>query len=358
MGFKNSRCPLPLKIEEVTTEWLSQALTEWYPGVEVTGLQIEEILNGSATKLRLHLDYNDEGRRQGLPASAWLKGGFEQHVFGDTGSYIAEARFFSTWAQHLTIDIPKCYYAGADPNGRQGLVLLEDLNRRGAIYGRATAPLSPEAVAAVLAFQARYHAQWWAAEKLSTLRSYTDRFAAADYFVSKILEPTYYASCVRSPRGETTPRALREAHGLLRALHALWEFTRTGTHCFVHGDAHLGNFYFNTDRSTGLLDWQAYIHCQPMHDVTYFLIGALTTENRRAHERDLIGGYLGALGSLGVVGVPDFDTAWQAHRRFAIHGFIWIATPVQMQPEDVIQSYAQRFGAACTDLDTVKALGL
>lgn len=69
--------PLPLKTEDVTAKWLSAALSSRYPGVEVTSLQVGNVIRGTATKMQVLLAYNDAGRAHGLPPTMVLKGGFD-----------------------------------------------------------------------------------------------------------------------------------------------------------------------------------------------------------------------------------------------------------------------------------------
>ncbi|KAF5638784.1 aminoglycoside phosphotransferase [Fusarium tjaetaba] len=45
----------------------------------------------------------------------------------------------------------------------------------------------------------------------------------------------------------------------------------------------------------GFLDWQVTQSASAMHNVTYFIGGALPYQDRRAHENDLLQSYLGAL---------------------------------------------------------------
>lgn len=47
---------------------------------------------------------------------------------------------------------------------------------------------------------------------------------------------------------------------------------------------------------------------------------------------------------------------FNAYRRHVIWGFLWIACPESMQPEDVIVTQAERFAKAAVDLDTFGAL--
>jgi aminoglycoside phosphotransferase (APT) family kinase protein len=349
--------PLPISLEEIDAAWLERSLRQLYPGVAVTSLRIDGKIGGTASKVRLRLAYNDVGEQFGLPHCAFLKGGFETHGFGHAASYVAEARFFANWAPRLSINLPRAWWSGADDDGSQGLVLLEDLDGRQAEYGDPRSPITPDRARAVLDLLAALHAQFWQSADLLRLRSYTDRFGAADYWLDRFLDPNHYHMCTEGFRGATAPREIRDATGMRRAVTALWSVSGNDAHAFCHGDSHLGNYWFESDGKPGLLDWQAYLRGDPLFDVAYFLGGALTTEDRRLHERELVSHYLEALGQRGVQAPPSFDAAWLSYRRYALHGFLWVAAPTAQHPEERIATYARRYGSMCADLDTLDAIG-
>lgn len=358
VALKLAEAPLPRSLDQVTPAWLTEALALNHPGTVVTGFGVAGAIDGTASKVRLSLDYNEAGRAHGLPSSAWLKGGFEGRAFGNAPTFVAEARFFTDWAPHLPINMPRAYYAGVDPTGEQGLVLIEDLDLRGATYGRSTAPLTPEAAARVLDVRARVHAALWESPRIAGLRTYRDRFAGANHWVAQMTAPGVYERWLETPRFAHVPKALHDPHAYAAGMAALYDFTERGPLCFNQGDAHLGNIYFEADGTPGILDWQAYVRCNAMVDTAYFLIGAIAIDDRRRHERDLIAGYLDSLARHGVTAPPRFDAAWLDYRRFALHGFAWTMTTAEFHPEDVIQAYADRYGAAAGDLDTLAALGV
>jgi aminoglycoside phosphotransferase (APT) family kinase protein len=125
----------------------------------------------------------------------------------------------------------------------------------------------------------------------------------------------------------------------------------------IHGDAHIGNMYFLPE-TVGLLDWQVVQCCQGMRDVTYFLIGSVSSELRRAHQRELIGDYLSTLHDHGVA-APDFDAAWMQYRLHA--PWIWIAAVVTaasatLQAESIARAALARSSAALLELDSLGAL--
>jgi len=356
--LKLVEAPLPRTLDAVTPVWLSEAISVNYPGVEVTDFSLAGEIDGTASKVRIRLAYNDKGMDYELPTSLWLKGGFAGRAFGNAPTFVAESRFFAEWAPLLPINIPKAYYAGIDPSGEQALVIIEDLDLRGATYGRSTHPLTPDQAAAVLDVRAQGHAALWESPKIANLRSYADRFAGANHWIAEMTKPGVYERWLDTPRFKYVPKELHDPHAYAAGMNALYGFTTQGPQTFNQGDSHMGNVFFEEDGTAGILDWQAYVRCNGMVDVAYFLVGAITIEDRRKHERDLLRSYLDALKKYGVENPPSFDDIWLDYRRFTLHGFAWTMTTPEFHPEEVIQAYAERYGAAAQDLETLKALGV
>src|SRR3546814_19223254 len=75
--------------------------------------------------------------------------------------------------------------------------------------------------------------------------------------------------------------------------------------CVNLGDCHQGNTYVMPDGERVWLDWQLVRKGRPWRDLTYFTIGALTIEERRASERDLLAHYRAALVATGAEGWPN-----------------------------------------------------
>src|SRR3546814_15399534 len=79
---------LPLRIEEITADWLSTVLAENYPGTKVTEVHVGTVIAGTATKVRLLLAYNEAGHAHRLPPTMWLKGGFIRHAYTFDESFV------------------------------------------------------------------------------------------------------------------------------------------------------------------------------------------------------------------------------------------------------------------------------
>ena len=348
---------LPVRIEEITPEWLTEALSRRYPGVVVTDVHVGAVIAGTATKVRLLLSYNEAGHRHRLPPTMWLKGGFIRHDFTFDESFVNEAKFFDSWAREMNINIPVAYYAGWE-EGVQGLVLLEDLAGRNASFGDARRLISVEQQEQMLELLATMHARWWQSPKLKQLRNFSTVWAAADRVVMMTLEPGYFKGCLTRRRCRGIVGPYRDRERIIAGLRAQWRRGLEIPQVFSHGDPHLGNMFFEHDGRPGLLDWQAWMEGPYMDDVAYSIIGNLCIEDRRRHEKDLLAGYLTALAANGVANPPTREEAWEAYRRHAMHGFMWAFTPVEMQPEEIVTPEADCFGAAVMDLDTFGALGV
>ncbi len=133
----------------------------------------------------------------------------------------------------------------------------------------------------------------------------------------------------------------------------------TGPQTLLHGDPHIGNTYVTPGKDVGFLDWQMARRGNWSLDVGYFLQGALTVEDRRSAERNLLEEYRTTLG-LPSGEMPSAEEVWLRYRASVAHGLaIWTATLSggdAWQRPDISLAFAQRYGAAFVDLDTRAAL--
>jgi hypothetical protein len=137
----------------------------------VTAVQHGTIIRGTATKLRLLLDYNEAGHQHRLPPTMWFKGGLEDHSLTDDMLivYAGEAAFFNEVAATLAMDIPKAVVAAIDPATNRSFLLLDDLLSRNASFGTAIRPLSPADASVLVEELANLHAAYWLSPKLKTM---------------------------------------------------------------------------------------------------------------------------------------------------------------------------------------------
>lgn len=344
---------LPREAEGLTAEWLTQAFQQRYPGAVVTEVRRRRTIGGTGTKIQLQLEYNPAGIEAGLPTSIFAKGGFEWHQAAFAASYIAEAIFYADWAPGIPARIPRSYFAGHDEG--QGIVLIEDLGLAGVRFPQVSRePLDAGTVAQVLRLLASVLAATWNQARLGTLRTLGQRVGMN--FIDHFLAPDYYASALARPKGAFIPKELHDPTKMLALLKANWAQAETGPQSFCHGDAHMGNLFFEQDGSLGLLDFQAYVRSSPLHDICYHVVGSLSPAERRHHERELLRAYLAELAAQGGTDVWQEDEAWLRFRKHTAHGLLWFASPEEMQPAAIVEAHAERFGGAADEYGIVKLL--
>jgi aminoglycoside phosphotransferase (APT) family kinase protein len=123
----------------------------------------------------------------------------------------------------------------------------------------------------------------------------------------------------------------------------------------IHGDAHVGNVYLDALGQPSLLDWQLVQRGMWYLDVGYHIASALTVDDRRRMERDLLRHYLDRLAAAGV-DAPSWDAAWLGMRRGIVHGFFLWGITLKVDPA-VTSVLLERLGTAAADHDAFAAVG-
>lgn len=364
----------PLDIEEITCEWLTSVLTDGFPTHQVRSLRCPEVIQGTASKVRLQLGWSAVAEAAGRPsatpptsmppAAMIAKGGFSAHRELMYREYMLEARFYREVAPQLQgVRVPRSFHAGWNDRQRQAIVLLEDLDVTGGEFCRVQRPLSYEQAKGFIELLASLHAQWWMSGEFGPDRSlswvdHLDPFPEGElgaYQRSRIV-PGVYAECMSLPRGIAVSRRFHDRDRMEQALERLRKVDREGPWCLLHTDPHLGNLYFDAGGRPGILDWQSLRRGPWAHDVNYFLVSSLDMVDRREWEKPLLQHYLEALRRRGV-DAPRFDEAWEAYRRQTVYGlYYWLVNPVEFQAEINNCAVAPRFAFAAIDHDTFSLL--
>ena len=89
---------VPCSPNAITPEWLTAALCSQTSGATVTRVVVEAVSAGTQERHRLHVEYNEAGRRAGLPAAIFTKSlpsfvtrmiaGFSGHARVEGGFYL------------------------------------------------------------------------------------------------------------------------------------------------------------------------------------------------------------------------------------------------------------------------------
>lgn len=350
---------VPRRWSELSPEWMTVALSGRHPGVVVSGVAVADAVDGTNSRARVRVSYGPGSSEHG-PESVFVKReGRVVHRLAlvALGALTAEARLALSGSD-LPIEHPLSYGAGIDRARLAVVVVMDDVTTRGGRPNQATTALDVEEVRDGLAGLASLHASFWdrrLPEGLGFLRPWRlgRRWAPVSGVslargMSRLHEE---APGLRPPAGASAVRLERQFRGSA-------VLASTGPQTVLHGDPHPGNTYGLPGGRTGFYDWQLVRTGNWAHDVGYFIVSCLATDDRRAHERDLLTGYLEALARAGV-DAPYAGDAWERYRAAPAFGLgTWLHTisAGSFQPTDVCVATIERFAAAYGDLETARAL--
>ncbi|MBW2507400.1 MAG: phosphotransferase [Deltaproteobacteria bacterium] len=275
--------------------------------------------------------------------------------------YLNEVRFYRELRPELSIEAPRSFASVYDEENRTFGVLMEDLSLRDAEFPNATMTLRLGQIRSLLSTLATLHAHYWESPRLrSDLAWVATPRSGGMYPVFRTLGLDLIRNQVETNpfKGDLIAPLGRSVDELWAALWRAQELLDSGPCTILHGDPHVANTYLLPDESAGLLDWQLMVRGRWAHDVTYILVTALSTEDRRKDERELLSFYLESLRENGVGNPPTLDDAWEIYRRAVAWGLVigWLITPPENYGETITAANIRRLVDAALDLDTFRLL--
>jgi hypothetical protein len=238
---------------------------------------------------------------------------------------------------------------------------MEDLSLRSVRFPDATTGVSVAEMRGLLSTLATLHARYWESPRfrselswLATPRSggmYPVFRALGLELIRNQVETNPFKAELIAPLG-------RRIDELWDALWRLQEVLDSAPVTLLHGDPHIANTYLLPDGSGGLLDWQLMVKGRWAHDVAYVMVTGLNTEDRRAHEWELLAFYLNELLRRDVHVPPTRDQARDLYRKSVAWGLVigWLITPPENYGETITAANIRRLVAAASDLETFELL--
>ncbi len=334
-----------------TPAYLNALLRVERPDVEVVAVATLDETEGSASRLRLVVDYAP-GRNAGLPGRMFLKRNLAEFGF-PVEMYTTEVRYYQDIHPVLTTEKPAVFAAHAD-GPADFSILMEDLGTRpGGRLGIVTEPVSLDQVAAVLDTLAGLHARYWVTPRLDWLDPIDDAVTAK--FWQQIGPRLVHRHLERGHRVGSVDLDRWPEERMWAAFAQLTVENARGPTTALHGDVHAGNVYYS-DAGCGLIDWQLMVSGCWALDAGYYLQTVLDPSTRADNEQNLLRHYLDQLGRLGVT-PPTFGHAWERYRMQPIWGvMMWLITPSGVHSDEVQLTSLARCLAAADHLDTFALL--
>jgi hypothetical protein len=346
---------IPDRWEEIGPAWVTNAIAERHPQAEVGEVTVLMREDGTNRRLRLGVKYT----KGSGPETLFLKANEPAHrsVHLRNGNLFNEAQLLGSRVP-LMVDHPIVYQALLDKEKGNFLLVMEDVTKRGGDPRDATRPLSIEEVSCGIRSLARMHSEYWCFTSATHPRlDWVQTWAATEGWKQGLRK------CIPiglQRAGDMLPKAVAnyDAEEIVDLWSRYVDSLTMRPVTLLHADAHIGNTYVLPDGNVGFLDWQVVRRGEWSQDVGYFLVSALTSEDRRRSERDLLEVYRTALD------VPDSDRLsreqmWLRYRTTPAYGMaIWLSTlgTDGFQSQSVSSELAQRFSSAFVELDTLAAL--
>ncbi|MDX9787599.1 MAG: aminoglycoside phosphotransferase family protein [Desulfobacterales bacterium] len=352
---------VPCSVEAITPEWLTAALCKDVPGARVTRMDITGSSTGTHTRHRLKLTYNDEGLKANLPKSIFTKSLptlTNRMIGGFNNTSLVEGRFFTEIRPLLNIEAPIGYHAAFDRRSFAAVLLMEDLvATKNATFCNYKTNVTREMAEDMIDLLALLHARFYGDQTLETRFRWLADYQTWFKIGAKKMRVEYYTDKAFDEAAHMIPG------DLMARRHEVWPaimkgLTIHGAHpkCLLHSDVHIGNWYQTGAGKMALCDWQCASKGHWARDVAFAVSAGLTTENRRAWEKDLLARYLDRLHEHTGVRL-DLNQSWNLYRQQILQAFWnWTITlchsPLlpNMQTEETTLTNIQRIAAAISDL--------
>jgi phosphotransferase family enzyme len=332
---------LPRTIADLDATYLSQIM-----GLRVTSVSVIGGDAGTSSRARLALTGDGD-----VPASVFVKMPAETaatRLMGEVGRLgETETRFYRELSSQLS-GLPKSYGSAFDPLTGRFVIVLEDLAVDPCEFPDTLHPIDRDRAAQVVELLARLHATFWRRAPAWT-------FSLSDDSTSLLTGSLAKMSARRLAASTDIP--IDNGRFIIDNCRAVTALVDQPPHSVMHGDSHPGNLYFRNGKA-GLLDWQFVRRGHPGRELAYTLVTAMTTADRREHQRELLEVYRHALAAAGGPEL-DGDDLWHRYRIGAHYPYIGpliVAGAGGMQAETIALEGLRRGVAALADLDTVALL--
>jgi Phosphotransferase enzyme family len=357
---------VPCSPGAITPEWLTAVLCKEVPEAVVTEVEVKPASAGTHERHRLILTYNEAGRRAGLPGSIFTKSlpsVVTRMIGGFNGTARVEGRFFTEIRSQLQIEAPIGYHAAFDRQTFASMLLLEDLvATKAATFCNHTTDVSRAMAEDMIDLLASLHARFYRDTELATRYRWLAPYPRWFTIGAEKMSLAHYTQKAFAAASHVIPEkilARRDAvwPAVMRAL-AVHDSEPQG---LVHSDVHIGNWYRTGTGKMGLCDWQCLSRGHWSRDFAYAVTAALTPDDRRIWEKDLLVRYLERFAEH--TGTrPDFDASFRHYRHQIVHALLmWTITlchsPLlpSMQPEQTTLAMIGRITTAMADLDSLDA---
>lgn len=304
---------IPTQIADIDVAWLNQVLGDEFGTIESASTErFGEGVGILGELARFTLTYaSGETGPKTLIAKCASPSDENQSLAVAMGFYIREVNFYNAVADGVDVRVPTPYHAQASETGVPFVLVMEDIV--GATTPDQLAGLTVEQITTIISTIARLHIQFWGTPELGDLEwlppMNNDLYKGAQPMATALF-PSF-----AEHYGDKIPSDFMERIGVSCERYTeLLDYTTTiGTTTFAHTDCRAENYLFggsDGDDAVTVIDFQLSTRHIGMYDITNLLSGSMDPELRRAHEVEIIRGYVNQIVAAGI----DFSFEQAMHQ--------------------------------------------
>lgn len=293
----------PVLREEVTAEWMQQALqdSDFLVHGGVTACRLRDVAEQGQTSDTAIVDVSYDVAADNLPSSFLLK--FSHPVpavrqrLSAVSCYEREVNFYRFHASSAGISVPKCYAAHYDPDNFSCVLLLEYID--GARTGNRF-DFTLDDVHLAVQNLAVFHANWW--NRVDAVPHLLDDNRADLLAMRKLLVSQALSAARKRFTKEVSSAGIDALAWWLDNTDALVAAAALRSRTMIHGDFHLQQMLFPTAGRGrfAVIDWQTVAAGSGADDLSRLIITAMPPAMRKQHEAAFIEVYYAKLLECGV----------------------------------------------------------
>ncbi len=327
--------PFPIRIEDLTASFLSEALGQTVDAFSSTRIGAERGMLGEIFLLELAYA-EDSSTRSALPSTMVAKfAALREGALASAQRSKSNERELRCYVELLSdtpVTAPELFGAWLDTETAHFLLLQGAIDVDESVD--QVAGLTIEQAKSVLDQSASLHARWWQDPQLAKAAWLPRTDGEHRVHNLTTLSRTGLPLLIEMLGDELDEDDLRICNAHSDRLPAMLETIAAQPSTLVHSDMRADNLLFSpTDGSVTLIDWQGVGVGPPAFDIAYFFAQSLTVEDRRAHEDELLDYYRVALKRHGLT-LSDAEVRAGYAETFSYSLTIACALPVISDPDE------------------------
>ena len=353
----------PTHPSELTPEWITSRLRDagLIQGSRVTSLTTSPVGEGIGMLgilARAELQYDTP--EPGAPRS--VVGKFASPVPSNRAvamayrMYEREVGFYREIAPTIDVAAPKCFAAEVEPESGDCVLLLEDLSAM--TTGDQVVGCSADTAKQIIDAVVPLHAKYWGHPEDLKVESVPRIDGEAQSAGITAGCEAGWDPCMTNFGHVVADEIKQSRDRFLAAVPEIHRMIGRRVQTIIHGDVRLDNLMFDADKIV-LLDWALSISTG-LQDVAYLLSQNVTTDERRAHETELLEHYQRRLAEHGVE--YPIEKCWEDYKVGVLYMFCYAVViagtldPANERGAAFMEKLVERAAATMMDHDILSLL--